>query len=170
MRRIICSFLIISSILCLLGCGEKESKMQADFYYVRKGYVYGQADGVMAAEARSIAEFSNTQEILDAYLTGPENPSLDLPFAAGTEIIDFLLTGDTLYITLSSHIVTLSKANQVLACTCLARTAMELTGIQEVHFATDSNGVARMDPIVITSDSYLLFDDYNSNTPNNTEE
>ena len=170
MRRIICSLLILSSIFCLLGCGEKESEMQADFYYVRKEYVYGQEDGVMAAEIRNITEFSNAQETLEAYLTGPENPSLELPFAAGTEIIDFLLLGDKLYITLSSHIVTLSKANQVLACTCLARTVMELTGIQEVHFATDSNAVARMDPIVITSDSYLLFDDYNSNTPNNTEE
>jgi hypothetical protein len=65
---------------------------------------------------------------------------------------------------LSSHIAALSKVKQVLACTCLARTAMELTGAEAVHFETDSDDFTRMDPITIYEDSTLLYDNYTSSS------
>lgn len=170
MKRLVCYLLIISSIFCLLACGEVEMDASANFYYVRKEYVYGQEDGVIAAEKRKLTELSDIRGILNTYLSGPQDPLLELPFAPNTEIIRFSQEDDTLYITLSSHIITLSKAKQVLACTCLARTVIELSEVEKVYFETDNNAVARMDPISITKDSYLLFDDYNSTNPTDMDE
>lgn len=168
MKRILCCFLVIISLLSLWGCDEDNAEASANFYYVRSAYIYGQEDGVIAAEPFDTAEFTDDREILSVYLDGPKNVDLVSPFPQGTKIIDFSYKGETLYITLSSHVVALSKAKQVLACTCFARTAMELTGVKAVHFETDSSTVARMDPILIDEDTFLLYDDYASFTTEET--
>ena len=159
------SFLII--LACLLsGCGGQKTENMADFYYVQDSYIYGQEDGVIASEVRFIGEFTNEQEILQAYLAGPNDVLLASPFPSGTQIVEFLYKGETLYITLSTHIVTQSRAKQVLACACFARTAMELTRVKAVYFQTDDTDFARMEPILIDRDSVLLYDSYNAQTPN----
>lgn len=165
MKRLICFFLLLASIISLTACDQNDTGKKSNFYYVRNQYVYGQENGVMASEARSTAEYSDAQEILQAYLSGPQDSTLASPFPSGTQITEFLYKGETLHITLSAHIVTLPKAKQVLACTCLARTAMELTGVNAVYFQTDNTEFAYMDPILIDKDSVLLYDDYNSVTP-----
>lgn len=165
MKRLLCFLLALSCLLCLWGCTEDNDEATANFYYVRDSYLYGQEDGVIAAEARNVTEFTNKQDILRAYLTGPEEPSLVSPFPTGTEIVEFLYKGETLYVTLSTHMVTLSKAKQVLACACFARTAMELTRVKAVYFQTDDTDFARMEPIFIERDSILLYDDYNAPAP-----
>lgn len=167
MKQFVSYLLILVSLLCLVGCDATGNGNCANFYYVRNSYIYGQEDGVMTAEVRNIEEFSSDQDILLAYLNGPQDISLVSPFPNEIKVYEFLFDGDTLHITLSAHIVTLPKAQQVLACACFARTAMELTGVQEVHFQTDDNDFARMDPIVIHKDSVLLYDDYNSPAPTN---
>ena len=165
MKRFVSCLLILVSLLCFVGCNSTDGVKSANFYYVRNSYIYGQEDGVMTAEVRSIEEFSSQQDILLAYLNGPQDLSLVSPFPNGIKVYEFLFEEDTLHITLSAHIVTLSKAKQVLACACFARTAMELTGVKEVYFQTDDTDFARMDPIVISEDSMLLYDDYNFPTP-----
>lgn len=165
MKRTISFLLILVCLLCLPGCESAEDVTAANFYYVRNSYIYGKEDGVMAAEVRSIEEFSGDQEVLRNYLYGPQDASLASPFPAGIEIKKFARNEDTLYVTLSAHIVTLPKAKQVLACACLARTAMELTGAKAVHFQTDDTDFARMEPLLIDEDSILLYDDYNSPVP-----
>ena len=165
MKQFVSSLLILVSLLCLIGCDSTNGEKSASFYYVRNSYIYGQEDGVITAEVRRIEEFPSQQDVLLAYLNGPQDLSLASPFPKGMKVYEFLFQEDTLRITLSAHIVTLSKAEQVLACACFARTAMELTGVNEVHFQTDDADFARMDPIVISKDSVLLYDDYNSPTP-----
>ena len=167
MKRIISSLLIISLFLCLCGCSAGDTDNTVTLYYVRNSYVYGSADGVMAAEERTVTEPSSDEEILRSYLDGPVDDSLSSPFPYGSQILDLHCEEEKLYITLSVHIVTLPKAKQVLACACLARTAIELMGVDSVHFQTDSTDFARMEPIVINKDSVMLYDDYNS--PNPTE-
>ena len=164
MKRMISFFLAVSLLLCLSGCDGEHTENTANFYYVRNVYTYGQEDGVMAAETFDITNMADIREIMDAYLNGPQNIALASPFPLGTEILDFLFEGDTLYVTLSGHIVTLSNVKQALACSCFARTVMELTGAQAVRFQTDSAAVARMDPILIERDSFLLYDDYRFET------
>lgn len=168
MKRLLCCFLAIISVLCLWGCDEDNAEASASFYYVRSTYIYGREDGIMAAEPFDTTGFADDRNVLAAYLDGPKNADLISPFPKGTKIIDFACKGETLYITLSSHVVALSKAKQVLACTCFARTAIELMGVKAVHFETDNSTVARMDPIVIDNDAFLLYDDYASFTTEET--
>ena len=168
MKRSLCCFLIISSILCCIGCAADDTTA-VNFYYVRDTYVYGQEDGVMAAETRDTTGLYDDQAIMNAYLDGPQDAALHSPFPIGTEILDFSIEKETLKVTLSSHIVTLSKIDQVLACACFARTAMELTGVNAVQFESDSTNFAKMDPVFIDRDSVLLYDDYLSATPTETE-
>jgi spore germination protein GerM len=165
MRRLVCLFMILSCLLCLDGCGNDKRNSAAEFYYVRADYAYGKEDGVISAEPRDTAVFTDAREILNNYLLGPQDATLVSPFPYGTEILEYVYKGETLHITLSSHMVALSKANQVLACTCFARTAIELTGVKAVRFESDNSTVARMDPIVISKDSYLLYDDYGTVAP-----
>ena len=165
MKQSIGFLLLLVCLLWLPGCDCAKDVKSANFYYVRNSYIYGQEDGVMAAEVHSIEEFSDDQEVLRTYMHGPQDASLVSPFPAGIEIKNFASSEDTLYITLSAHIVTLPKAKQVLACACLARTAMELTGAKAVQFQTDDTDFARMEPLLISEDSILLYDDYNSPVP-----
>ena len=165
MRKIVCALLALACLLCMCGCSMNKKESSANFYYVRDAYIYGQEDGVIASEVRSTAEFTNAEEILRAYLNGPEDISLVSPFPRGARIVDLQYKGETLYITLSTHIVALSKARQVLACACFARTAMELTGVKAVHFQSDETGFTRMDPVLLDWNSVLLYDDYNVPTP-----
>ena len=107
---------------------------------------------------------------LTILLFGPlDTNRLVSPFPSGLEITEFIYEEKNLHITLSTHITTLSKAQQTLACACIARTAMELTGVTAVYFQTDSANYARMDPIIINKDSVLLYDDYQSLTPTTTD-
>ena len=164
MKRFISSLLVLLILLSLAGCKSADGKA-ANFYYVRDSYVFGKEDGVMVAESRSIEGYTDTQEILREYLKGPQDISLVSPFPADIEIVGYRYEGETLYITLCAHIVTLPKAKQVLACACFARTAMELTGVKAVYFQTDESDFTRMDPILIDRESVLLYDDYNAPVP-----
>lgn len=170
MKRLLCCLLIIASLLCLCGCMAEDISNSANFYYIRNGFTYGSEDSVMASEVRSTAGLSGEQEILDKYLEGPQDTnSLISPFPSGLEITEFTYKERNLHITLSTQITTLSKAKQTLACACIARTVMELTGVTAVYFQTDSADYARMDPIIFNKDSVLLYDDYQSLTPTTTE-
>ena len=119
----------------------------------------------MVPEPRNTAQYAGAREILSAYMGGPQDTSLESPFPYGTMIIDFYYVDDTLHVVFNSHLATITKAKQVLACTCFARTAIELTGVSAVHIETDSSKVARMDTIIITKESYLLYDDYGTTAP-----
>ena len=164
MKHLICCVLIISTLLCCAGCTANDADT-INFYYIRDTYIYGQEDGVMVAEARDTSNFGSDNAIMSVYLAGPQDATLHSPFPAGTVLLEFSIEKEILHITLSSHVVTLSKAEQVLACACFARTAMELTGVNAVRFETDSSHFAKMDPIVIDRDSVLLYDDYHSAAP-----
>lgn len=163
MKRWICFILMIATLLCLSSCSLKKTRNN-NFYYVRNEYIHGEKDGVIAVEVRDTTDFTDARVILEEYLKGPQNAKLASPFPERIEIIEYLYKEDSLHITLSAHMVTLSKAKQVLACTCFARTAMELTGVNSVYFQTNNSDFARMDPILIDRDSILLYDEYNSVT------
>lgn len=164
MKRFISIFLVLFSLLSLAGC-KSDSENFTNFYYIRNSYVFGKEDGVMFAEARNIEGYTDEQDILKEYLNGPQDVSLVSPFPADIEISDYHYEEEILYITLCANIVTLPKAKQVLACACLARTAMELTGVKAVHFRTDEADFAKMDPIIIDQESVLLYDNYNGPAP-----
>lgn len=162
MKQWICSFLIIASILCLCGCDTDTDNPSVNFYYVRNVYSYGAQDSVVVAEVYSAADYSDVKEILGVYLTGPQDVALASPFPDGTEVLEYTYNNTTAHITLSSHIAALSKVNQVLACACMARTVMELTGVETVNFQSDSSNFTRMEPITISKDSVVLYDNYTS--------
>lgn len=165
MRRIICSLLLLACLLSLWGCAEESKAGTANFYYTRESFIYGQEDGVIAPEVRDITQFSDEKAIFTTYLKGPNDISLVSPFPRGVKIIELVYEDNTLYVTLSAHIVTLPKAKQVLACACFARTAMELTGVKAVSFQTADTELVRMEPILIDENSVLLYDDYQAPTP-----
>ena len=165
MKRLLCSLLVLSCFFCLCACDAENDEASTQFYYVRNAYLYGQEDSVIASEKRMIDGFSDEQAILRSYLDGPKDPALASPFPSGTQIVEFMYKEETLYVTLSTHIVTLSKAKQVLACACFARTAMELTQVKAVYFQTDNTDFARMEPILIDENSVLLYDNYNAPNP-----
>ena len=162
MKRWIIGILIISTIVCSFGCQRNDGKQTVNFYYVRDPYSYGKEDSVVVSEVHTITDGTDALRILEAYLEGPQDPTHASPFPSGTKIVEYAQNGDSLQITLSSHVATLSKAKQVLACACLARTVMEFTSAESVRFETDSDAFTRMDPVTIYKDSTLLYDNYTS--------
>ena len=168
MKHLMCCILVLSCLFCCFGCSADETG-SVNFYYVRDTYQYGQEDGVMVAEIRDTTEFSDAQAVMNAYLDGPQDATLHSPFPSGTTILEFLIETETLRITLSSHVAALSKIDQVLACACFARTAMELMGVNAVRFESNSTDFTKMDPILIDRGSILLYDNYQPIAPTETQ-
>ena len=119
---------IVLIVFCLSGCFPSGNAAMVNFYYPRAEYGYNTEDGVIAAEVRNNGGISSAAPLLTLYLKGPLDEKLRNPFPAGLSVISVYTLEDTVYVTLTDALATLSGAPLILTCCCIGRTAMELTG------------------------------------------
>lgn len=159
MKRSICCILVFSLIIFLSGCIPSNAEESIQFYYLRSKYAYGSVDSVIAVEVRDLPENNNINELLIQYLKGPLDSSLESPFPVDTMLIQLNSNGTIIHITLSDHIGKLTGVPLSLACACLAKTAMELTGAKTVQISADTLALNGKDFITVEIDDILLMDD-----------
>lgn len=159
MKKHIALLLAAAILLSIAGCAGKGEKIQSpvSMYYLRSEFTYNSIDSVVASEIRDAASFENeARTILSAYLLGPQSDDLRSPFPKNTRLLQLTLTEDTAQIILTNAIATLRGIHLTLACVCLARTVMELTGVQKVQISADSEMLGGNKSIIIDSSSVHL--------------
>jgi len=158
MKKILALMLAALLALSLWGCNSPEQQDDSvSFYYQRAGgeYLYGQEDGVIAAEPRDISgNRDNLNYLLTLYFHGPLDPALIAPFPADTTLVELVNEGSILKITLSNTFAQLENMELTIACTGLAKTCFDLCDAETVLIETENGSIS----IMITRDNYLLID------------
>lgn len=142
-------------ILCtfLLGCSTNSAKKPAAFYYPPHDYVLTQDGSILDSEVRETIQEPNMASVLNLYMRGPQNPRFLNPFPADCTVVSLRHYGDTLELVLSNELAQLTGIDLPLACACLAKTSMELTGAQTVKIRTHSSLLAGGKEMVFTPDT-----------------
>ena len=68
------------------------------------------------------------------------------------------LEGDTVYITLSSHLIVLSKAKQTLAAVCLLKSLNDFSNINTIQIEVEAIPFGSVEPIIVSMDDIHLYD------------
>lgn len=162
MRKKITVMLLVSLILLsVAGCYNRDaSESSAAFYYTRAEFDHGSADSMITSEIRDInGRHDDLVYVLNLYLRGPSDDALKSPFPSDTRLISMVLNERSLDITLSNNILSLSSADLAVACTCMAKTCIELAQAESVTICTEvpieQNGIR----ITMTADDWVLVDD-----------
>jgi len=158
MKRILCMILAVSALFFLIGCTNEKIEDPVSFYYIRTKYTYGGADSVIVEETRNSEEYSSEYHLVKAYLEGPNDVSLDCPFSTATKLMNLHLEGDTVYITLSSHLIVLSKAKQTLAAVCLLKSLNDFSNINTIQIEVEAIPFGSVEPIIVSMDDIHLYD------------
>lgn len=163
MKKIICLLIISIFLLCPLGCSIDNSTITLQFYYPRQNYGYDALDGRFYSqsateELRKDIPYHSARQVIGVYLQGPADPLLVNPFPKGTELVDLTIEENKLYLTLTDQLSELSGIPLIMACSCLARTAMTLTKVSEVRIRCESTLLDGESTVVIAWES-VFYDD-----------
>ena len=159
MKKMTVFLLLTAILLSLMGCLEQKEPITTpvSFYYPRSEFTYGSTDSVTTAEVRDAALFSNDHfAILSAYLAGPKKEDLKSPFPTGTTLTQLSVANGTASIILSDHIAVLSGIDLTVACVCLTRTIMELTGAKRVEISAETKLLGGSKSITMDSSNVYL--------------
>ena len=161
MRRII-SGMLAAFLLLLCGCHGIHPGRKDDvrFYYPRTEFQYGTAEGVISPEARDMSGHLNDPDyLMRMYLMGPLDKSLEPAFPIGTRLMSWEETPEAIRLVLSQEGEELPEIQFTLACACIAKTCMELRGVNQVSVERGSQSMT-------IEQSELLLLDTNNAQPN----
>lgn len=170
MKRILCLFLSLSILFILLGCQNNDTETANTFYYPRNDFGYNQQENkfyssAIQAELRQDVPHQSSVQILGEYLKGPLDPTLYNPFPTDLTLADMTIEGEVMYITVSDHLASLRDIPLMLACACLAKTAMSVTGTTTVCISCTFSLLNGGKYIIMNADS-IIFDDPVITEPN----
>ena len=152
MKKIAVVFLCMSVILSLCACSQRESKIAepVNFYYCKEEIVYHSASGVIEAEMHEGADFQNDAErMLRAYLQGPHANDNVLLLPDQTNLISLQIVNDRAYVKFTDMYSQLSGIKLTTACSCIAMTLHDYTGVKEVFFSTENELLDNKENFVI---------------------
>lgn len=155
MKRMI---LLILAALLLCACSAPQDP--GSFYYRNDEIRYDGSNGVIASEVRDIAQLRADPDALwAAYFSGPEDADLVSPFPRDTQVISWKQDGGTLLLQMNHSFSELSGIDLTVACSCIARTAFDIIGVDAVQIYVDGALLNGAQQIEITSGQLHLADD-----------
>lgn len=160
MKRLIILCLVLL-LIPLAGCQKDTTQFEhpVTVYYRRAEPTHGAANSVIASTMIEGTGHENDYSyLLSRYLKGSDDPLFARTFPRGTTLVSFKLDALTAKIVLGYHFSSLSEMDLTIACVCLTRTVMELTGCQEVIISAESTKLNGQNFIILSADSYLLLD------------
>lgn len=159
--RIIALLIMIS--LCLSACGNKVTTYHntVTYYYRTVDVQYGEMDGVVVAESREtdIAP-DDYEQLVSAYLNGPRESNHISPYPAGIYLVRLIMGADRVYITLSSHMGMLSGSDLMIACACLTKTVLGITGVHSMEISSEKTLLNDQSYLVFTESDFAYMDMY----------
>lgn len=160
MKRIIAFALCLVLMLPQFGCASEEMRSPGLFYYRRSATAYGVEDGVIASEQRELAGMeTDLDALLEAYFAGPESGELQSPFPRDSRVVSWQLEDGILRLTMSDDFAALSGVELTIACACIAKTLLGITGADQISLQAESVLLSGERAILLTSESIRLYDD-----------
>lgn len=159
-------FLTLLSIV-LSSCGRSPSGFtnSVTYYYRTVEVKYGVPDGVVAAEVRDIDASSNDYEkLISTYLNGPREHNHISPYPAGIYLVQLTMGADRVYITLSSHLSMLTGSDLMIACACLTRTVLGITGVRSIEISAEKGLLNGQQYLIFTMSDFTYLDSYSGSS------
>lgn len=157
MRRTICCYLILLHLILLGSCGNnnKPADEPVNFYYRTPETEFGTQDTLIIAQIREAKGHSQDYHyLISQYLNGPTTYDCISPFPGGTTLEELDVDKVKARIVLSPHIATLSGSELMLACACMTKTVLEMTGVDAVQISTSKGTLNGKEFITLTADSF----------------
>ena len=148
----------IMALFLLTGCSTIGNSSTVNFYYPRAEFEYNSADGVIDSEVRDNGSNASTSSLLSLYLKGPVEIRFSNPFPANVKLLSAYTVKNTLYITLADEFATLSGSSLILACACIGRTGMELSGASEAKIQCNKLLLDGKPEVVINDTTFFYSD------------
>ena len=162
MKAILACILILCLIIgTLCFKGHLQQSKERAFYYCNMAMDYSGDNPSVLAENRADAPDGSLQEILELYLSGPLSQNLRSPFPAHLKLIGVSQTGETIYLTFSRELATLTGLDLTMACCCITLTTLALTDAQQVEIRTVTDLLDGQRSITMRKDTLLLLDNTN---------
>ena len=161
MKRLLCLTLVIATLFMFSGCqnDNKPPQSTVTVYYKAANITFLTQDGVVAPyDLDATGHETDNSFLLNAYLTGQVPDGFVATFPAGTTLKSLNLDGLTAKIVLDDAFATLKGLDLSIACACLTRTVISLTGCHEVIISAETTQLDGKNFITLTQDSYLLLD------------
>jgi hypothetical protein len=163
MKKIVSIILSLSLILCFFGCEQKSDRMTLHFFYPRNNFGYDELEGRFFQESateelRNDIEYRTSQQVIEQYLLGPLDPSLVNPFPAGTQLVSIRAKGKVLHMILTNQLSELTGVSLIMACACLAKTAITLTNTTKVQIRCESTMLDGQTSIIMDKDTVFFND------------
>lgn len=171
MKKILCLLLAGCLALCVCACKENNDPPidPIRYYYRTRDIQYGTEEDVFAFETRDrFGHEEDYEYLVNDYLKGPHTEKCFSPFPAGTTLVQLDLVKDKVLVVLSSHISLLKGAELTVACTCLARTLHEMTGMKVVQISSDGDLMDGEPYVIIKKDDFTTQDDYSPTEPSDS--
>lgn len=162
MKRIICALLLVVSSAALFACSQKETIRQpVEFYYCAQTISYNSTTGVIAPETRESDGLENDPEaLIDLYLRGPVHEEYYSPFPQNIKVLNINIDTNTATVMLSKDYSKLSGYQLTLACACLAKTVIGITGSETVRIGAQDALLDGNAYIQMSDDTLALMDQY----------
>ncbi len=166
MKKLILALLI----LCLLlpGCAAQQKQPnEVAFYYPMNQMDYSVGTSYLQCEMRSKAMTGEIMsDILNQYLQGPMDKSTyAMPFPQNAKVYAIIIENGIMDITLTGEFATYTGIQLTIACACIAKTGIGLTGVDGVRIRAYQTTLDGMEYIEMNDASVLLVD----NTARNEE-
>lgn len=164
--------ILLAVLACLLsGCGGQKAKIKSpvSFYYLNETFTYNSEAGAVSIEVRDGVGYENDlRGLLNAYVAGPEDQSYISPFPERLSVNDIIIEEHTASLVVSDQLCMLTGHKLTLACVCLSKTVMELTGADTVNIRVADRLLGGKAVITISADSLVFMDSatYSPSIPN----
>lgn len=159
MKQWIAALLIMICVFSLTSCQKEAPPPQGPaFYYCAKQIQYSMDSVTIQAEYRQNAASDSLQQMLVKYFAGPSSEELRSPFPTGMKLVEVIQDGDTVYLTVSDALSTISGLELTLACGCISMTCMDFTGAQKVVISVCDGLLGGQKSITMEANTLLLLD------------
>lgn len=159
MKRFLCIFCILVSLLSCIGCSStnKAFKQPTNFYYLTNPENY-QANAI-TPELREASNYKdNLLGLMQLYVSGPLTEQHINPFPKGTAVQDIIINNVTVEILLNDSFAELRDVELTSACACLTMTVLELTGRHRLIITALDDSGETIYNTSMTKDHILLSD------------
>ncbi len=158
MKKILC-FLLILAALFSAGCSSQQPQPTGTpFYYCAATPDYSSGSTAIIQEYRDDVPSDSLMAALELYLAGPQSGDLLSPFPDGMQILSATQEGNTVYLTVSMELTTLTGLELTIACGCLTMTSLALTDAQQVQISPIYGLLDGQRTIIMNKNTILLTD------------